>query len=146
VDDIAGVVAAFGAAAGRAVAAGFAAVEVHAAHGYLLHQFLSPLTNRRTDGYGGSWRRGCGSRWRCSARCGRRCPRTCRSAPLSATDWIEGGWDVDQTVEFCKALREAGCDMIDVSSGGLDQRQQIVRGRAIRWLSPRASGPRRGCR
>jgi len=129
VDDIAGTVAAFRAAAERAVAAGFAAVEVHAAHGYLLHQFLSPLTNRRTDGYGG----GLEARMRFPLEVF----RAVRAAVpddmpvllrLSATDWIEGGWDVDQTVEFCKALKEAGCDMIDVSSGGLDQRQEIVAG------------------
>jgi NADPH2 dehydrogenase len=126
---LARVKAAFVAAARRAARAGFDTVEVHAAHGYLLHQFLSPVTNRRTDGYGGSLE-------------GRmRFPlevfRAVREAfpedkpvllRLSASDWIEGGWDLPQSVEFCKALKEAGCDLVDVSSGGIDQSQKITTG------------------
>lgn len=121
--------AAFVAAAQRAHRAGFDLVEIHAAHGYLLHQFLSPLSNLRTDGYGGSLE-------------GRmRFPleifRAVREAfpedkpviiRISASDWVEGGWDLPQSIEFCKALKEAGCDMVDVSSGGLDQRQKITTG------------------
>ena len=123
---IAGIVAAFAQGARRAMRVGFDLVEVHAAHGYLLHQFLSPLSNRRNDAWGGALE-------------GRmRLPlavvRAVRAAipegmPLlvriSATDWVEGGWEVGEAVEFCKALREAGCDMVDVSSGGLDPRQAI---------------------
>lgn len=123
------VTAAFAEAARRADRAGFDLVEVHVAHGYLLHQFLSPITNTRSDGYGGSLE-------------GRmRFPlevfRAVRAAfpeekpvlvRISATDWIEGGWDLAQSVEFCKALKEAGCDLVDVSSGGLDQRQKITTG------------------
>jgi NADPH2 dehydrogenase len=120
---------AFAEAARRADRAGFDIVEVHVAHGYLLHQFLSPLTNRRTDGYGGSL----------EARM--RYPldvfRAVRAAfpkekpvlvRLSATDWIDGGWDLTQSITFCQALKDAGCDMVDVSSGGLEQRQKIVTG------------------
>lgn len=127
--DIAQVVAAFADAARRAVRAGFDLIEIHAAHGYLLHQFLSPLTNTRNDAYGGSLE-------------GRmRFPlevfRAVRAAVpddmpvilrLSATDWVEGGWDVAEAVTFSAALRDLGCDMIDVSSGGLDNRQTIITG------------------
>ena len=126
---LARVKAAFVDAARRAARAGFDTVQLHAAHGYLLHQFLSPVTNRRTDGYGGSLE-------------GRmRFPlevfRAVREAfpedrpvmlRLSASDWIEGAWDLAQSIEFCKALKEAGCDMVDVSSGGIDQSQKIVTG------------------
>lgn len=124
-----GVVAAFVQVARRAVRAGFDLVEIHAAHGYLLHQFLSPLTNTRTDGYGGSLE--------ARMRLAREVFRAVREAVpddmpvllrLSATDWVEGGWDVAEAVELSRALREDGCDMIDVSSGGLDQRQKIAVG------------------
>ncbi len=115
-----GVVAAFVAATRRAHAAGFRLVEVHAAHGYLLHQFLSPLTNHRTDDHGGSLEN--------RTRLVREVVAAVRAAwpeelPLlvriSATDWVEGGWDVAQSVELCRALRALGADLIDVSSGGL---------------------------
>jgi 2,4-dienoyl-CoA reductase-like NADH-dependent reductase (Old Yellow Enzyme family) len=123
---IEGIVAAFAQAARRAVRLGFDLVEIHAAHGYLLHQFLSPLSNRRNDGWGGSLE----GRMRLPLAVARAVRRAIpEGMPLlvriSATDWIEGGWDADQSVELCKALREAGCDMIDVSSGGLDPRQAI---------------------
>lgn len=116
---IRGIVEAFAAAARRARAADFQVVEVHAAHGYLLHQFLSPLANRRTDGYGGSFEN--------RTRLVREVVAAVRAAwpeslPLlvriSATDWVEGGWDVDQSVELCRALRDLGVDLVDVSSGG----------------------------
>ncbi len=127
--DLARVTEAFVQAARRADRAGFDTVQLHAAHGYLLHQFLSPITNRRTDGYGGSLE----NRMRfplevfeaVRAAFPAEKPVMVR---LSASDWIEGGWDLEQSVAFCAALREAGCEMIDVSSGGLDQRQQIVTG------------------
>ena len=115
-----GVIAAFAAAARRAVAAGFKAVEVHAAHGYLLHQFLSPLSNRRSDGYGGDF----AGRTRLT----REVVAAVRAAlpdalPLlvrvSATDWVEGGWTPDETVELSRGLRSLGADLIDCSSGGL---------------------------
>ena len=114
-----GVVAGFVAATRRAHAAGFRVVEVHAAHGYLLHQFLSPLANRRTDAYGGGFEN--------RTRLVREVVAAVRGAwpealPLlvriSATDWVEGGWDIDQSVELCRALRGLGVDLVDVSSGG----------------------------
>jgi 2,4-dienoyl-CoA reductase-like NADH-dependent reductase (Old Yellow Enzyme family) len=119
----------FAAAARRAVLAGFEVIELHAAHGYLLHQFLSPLSNRRSDGYGGSLE----ARMRfplevfdaVRGAVPEEMPVLVR---LSATDWVEGGWDVAQSVEYCRALKAAGCDMIDVSSGGLDQGQKIAVG------------------
>jgi anthraniloyl-CoA monooxygenase len=104
----------------RADAAGFDLVELHCAHGYLLHTFLSPLTNQRTDAYGGDAER--------NMRFPLEVFRAIRavwpeSKPLavriSATDWMEGGFDLDQAVAFCAALAEAGCDIVDVSSGQL---------------------------
>ncbi|HEY6094868.1 MAG TPA: NADH:flavin oxidoreductase/NADH oxidase [Gallionellaceae bacterium] len=115
-----GVVAAFVAAAQRSLQAGFEVVEVHMAHGYLLHQFLSPLSNHRTDAWGGSLEN--------RARLPLQVVRAVRAAwpqhlPLlvriSATDWVEGGWDLAQTVQLCRWLKEAGVDMIDCSTGGL---------------------------
>ncbi|HEX7240079.1 MAG TPA: NADH:flavin oxidoreductase/NADH oxidase [Longimicrobiaceae bacterium] len=117
---IAKVVADFAAAARRAREAGFRVVEVHAAHGYLLHQFLSPLSNRRTDGYGGSFEN--------RTRLVREVVEAVRGVwpeelPLflriSATDWAEGGWDVEQSVELVRALGPLGVDLVDCSSGGL---------------------------
>lgn len=117
---IAGVVAAFAAAARRARTAGFRVVEVHAAHGYLLHQFLSPLSNRRTDAYGGSFEH--------RTRLVREVVSAVRGAwpeelpvlvRISATDWVEGGWSADESVELSRALKGLGADLIDVSSGGL---------------------------
>jgi 2,4-dienoyl-CoA reductase-like NADH-dependent reductase (Old Yellow Enzyme family) len=117
---------AFADAAERSARLGLAAVQLHGAHGYLLHQFLSPLSNRRTDEYGGSLE----NRMRFPLEvfdavravfpAGK--PVTMR---VSATDWIEGGWDVEQTIEFARALEARGCGAIHVSSGGLDPRQQI---------------------
>lgn len=119
-DGIAEVIASFAAGAGRAREAGFRTVEIHAAHGYLLHQFLSPLSNRRTDGYGGSFE----NRTRLvrevvaavRAEWPERLPLLIR---LSATDWVDGGWTADETVELCRALRGLGVDLIDVSTAGL---------------------------
>jgi 2,4-dienoyl-CoA reductase-like NADH-dependent reductase (Old Yellow Enzyme family) len=117
---IGGVVRAFAAAARRARAAGFQAVELHAAHGYLLHQFLSPLSNRRDDAYGGGFAG--------RTRLAREVVAAVRaewpeSLPvllrISATDWTEGGWGIEETVELCRGLAPAGVDLVDVSSGGL---------------------------
>ncbi|MEL6206753.1 MAG: NADH:flavin oxidoreductase/NADH oxidase [Pseudomonadota bacterium] len=123
---IARVTRAFADAARRADRAGFDAIELHVAHGYLLHQFVSPITNQRTDGYGGTLE----NRIRFPLEVFEAVRVVFPSdkpilVRLSATDWIEGGWDIEQSVVFCRALRELGCDMIDVSSGGLDQRQKI---------------------
>ncbi|MFZ5851387.1 MAG: NADH:flavin oxidoreductase/NADH oxidase [Actinomycetota bacterium] len=108
------------AAARRALAAGFEVVEVHMAHGYLLHEFLSPLANRRTDGYGGPFE----NRVRFPLEVvdvlrevlPERLPLLVR---VSATDWVDGGWSVDETVAFARLLAEHGVDLVDCSSGGL---------------------------
>ncbi|MCG6956925.1 MAG: oxidoreductase, partial [Gemmatimonadetes bacterium] len=117
---------AFGAAAARAADAGFRMVEVHAAHGYLLHEFLSPLANRRDDAYGGSLENrarflleavdAIRSRWP------ERLPLWVR---LSATDWAEGGWDIDGSVELARLLGDHGVDLVDASSGGLVPYQDV---------------------
>jgi 2,4-dienoyl-CoA reductase-like NADH-dependent reductase (Old Yellow Enzyme family) len=116
----------FAHAAVRAARLDLAAVQLHGAHGYLLHQFLSPLSNRRSDEYGG----GLENRVRfplevfeaVRAAFPADRPVTMR---VSATDWVEGGWDVEQTIEFARALEQRGCAAIHVSSGGLDPRQEI---------------------
>ncbi|WP_433348244.1 NADH:flavin oxidoreductase/NADH oxidase [Micromonospora sp. CA-111912] len=123
---IAGVIEAFATAAGRAVDAGFAAVEIHAAHGYLLHEFLSPLTNHRADGWGGD-RAG---RMRLTlavaravrAAIGENVPVLAR---ISATDWTEDGWTVEDSVVLAKELAAAGVDLVDASSGGASARATI---------------------
>jgi 2,4-dienoyl-CoA reductase-like NADH-dependent reductase (Old Yellow Enzyme family) len=110
----------FAAAARRAHAAGFSAVEIHAAHGYLLHQFLSPLANRRADDYGG----GFAKRTRLvvevvdavRAVWPERLPLIVR---LSATDWTDGGWTPEETVALCRVLKTRGVDLINVSTGGV---------------------------
>ena len=118
-EGIAGVVDDFAAAARRSLEAGFDVIEVHAAHGYLLHEFLSPLSNRRSDEYGGSFDN--------RVRLLLDVVRAVRAAvpeetPLvvriSATDWTEGGWTADDSVELARRLREADVDLVDVSSGG----------------------------
>lgn len=118
-EDIARVQKEFAAAAARALSAGYEWLELHAAHGYLLHSFLSPLSNRRTDGYGGSF----DNRVRFVLETARalrvvwpdRLPFTVR---LSCTDWVEGGWDIEQSVELSRRLKAEGADLIDCSSGG----------------------------
>ena len=119
VDDIAAVVRAFGEAARRADAVGFEVAEVHAAHGYLLHEFLSPLSNRRTDSYGGSFEN--------RIRIVLEVVDAVRAAwpedrpvfvRLSVTDWVDGGWTADDTVALAAVLREHGVDLVDCSSGG----------------------------
>lgn len=117
---IGGVVAAFEAAARRALAAGFKVVEIHAAHGYLLHEFLSPLANGRDDAYGGSLE----NRMRLPLRVAESLRRLIPGElPLfmriSATDWVEGGWDIGQSVALARELKRVGVDLVDVSSGGM---------------------------
>ncbi len=117
--DIATVVVAFGAAAARALAAGFRWVELHAAHGYLCHSFYSPLSNRRQDAYGGS--RENRTRFTVEAlRAIRRVwpERLPVSVRLSCTDWMEGGWTIDDSVALARQLASEGADLIDCSSGG----------------------------
>ena len=125
-DGIQEIVAAFAEAARRACEAGFRVIEIHAAHGYLIHEFLSPLSNRRQDAYGGSFEN--------RTRLLREIVAAVRSswpegAPLfvriSATDWVDGGWDIQQSVELARALKEIGVDLIDCSSGGNVAHAQI---------------------
>ncbi|WP_394647301.1 NADH:flavin oxidoreductase/NADH oxidase [uncultured Sphingomonas sp.] len=116
----------FADAARRAARLGIDAVQIHAAHGYLLHEFLSPLSNRRDDDYGGSLE----NRMRfplevfdaVRAAFPAERPVTVR---VSGSDWVDGGWDAEQTVAFARALEALGCAAIHVSSGGLDPKQQI---------------------
>jgi 2,4-dienoyl-CoA reductase-like NADH-dependent reductase (Old Yellow Enzyme family) len=117
---IAAVTRAFVDAAKRALVAGFRSLEVHAAHGYLSHQFLSPISNRREDSYGGTFenrtrfvrevvsavRQVWPERWPLLVR-------------ISATDWVDGGWNLDESVALCRMLRELGVDLVDTSSGGM---------------------------
>jgi 2,4-dienoyl-CoA reductase-like NADH-dependent reductase (Old Yellow Enzyme family) len=119
VEEIAEVVRAFAVATERSLAAGFDVVELHAAHGYLLHQFLSPLSNHRDDAYGGSYPN--------RARLLLEVVDAVRAAlpsgaplvvRLSATDWKDGGWTVEDSVRLAGLLREHGVDIVDVSSGG----------------------------
>jgi 2,4-dienoyl-CoA reductase-like NADH-dependent reductase (Old Yellow Enzyme family) len=125
-EEVASVVAAFGRAAARARAAGFDALEVHAAHGYLIHTFLSPLSNRRTDAYGGSFENRCRLLLEVADAVRREWPA---DRPLfvrlSCTDWMEGGWGGDDTVALARLLRERGADAIDCSSGGLSPAQKM---------------------
>jgi 2,4-dienoyl-CoA reductase-like NADH-dependent reductase (Old Yellow Enzyme family) len=119
VEQIAEVVQAFADATRRAVSVGFDTVEVHAAHGYLLHQFLSPLSNRRDDDYGGSF----ANRTRLVLEVVDAVRAALPdSAPLlvriSGTDWLDGGWDIEQSQRLGVLLKEHGVDLVDVSSGG----------------------------
>lgn len=126
-DEITSIVAAFAGAAARARRAGFQVVEIHGAHGYLIHEFLSPLVNHRTDEYGGAFSR--------RARLALEVVEAVRAVwpsdlPLflrvSATDWAEGGWDVGDAVELARLVRRLGVDLIDCSSGGAVPNQQIT--------------------
>lgn len=116
----------FVAAAQRSLEAGFELVEIHAAHGYLLHEFLSPLSNERGDACGGTLENR--MRFPLSVVAAVRdvwpseLPLLVR---ISATDWVEGGWHLEESIVFATRLRELGVDLVDVSSGGLDPRQQI---------------------
>ena len=118
-DGIQEVIAAFAAAARRACQAGFRVLEIHAAHGYLIHEFLSPISNKREDDYGGSFENrtrlcrevvaGVRSSWP------KELPLFLR---ISATDWVDGAWDVDDSVKLARQLKPIGVDLIDCSSGG----------------------------
>lgn len=123
---IEGIVAAFEAAADRALRAGFKVLEIHAAHGYLLHQFLSPLSNQRDDRYGGSLENRMRLLLEVAGRVRGRMPD---DLPLfvriSATDWVTDGWDIEQSVELAKRLKAVGVDLIDVSSGGIVPKAHI---------------------
>lgn len=128
-DGLRRVVAGFVAAAQRALTAGFQVAEIHAAHGYLLHEFLSPLVNTRTDAYGGSFEN--------RARLLLEVARAVRavwpdSLPLfvriSATDWAENGWEIEQSIQLARHLKAEGVDLVDCSSGGAVPNVQIPAG------------------
>ncbi|MHB1240822.1 MAG: NADH:flavin oxidoreductase/NADH oxidase, partial [Gammaproteobacteria bacterium] len=113
------VIQAFVRAAERALRAGFQVAEVHAAHGYLLHQFLSPLSNQRRDGYGGSFDNRIRLLLEVTTAVRDTWPQDLPLfVRLSATDWAEAGWNADETVELARRLKTLGVDVIDVSSGG----------------------------
>jgi NADPH2 dehydrogenase len=117
---------AFVTAAKRAERLGIDALELHSAHGYLLHQFLSPIANKRTDAYGGSLE----NRMRYPLEVFEAVRAVFPAekpigVKVSATDWVEGGWDLTQTIEFAKELKKRGVDWIDASSGGVSPKQKI---------------------
>ncbi len=127
--DIERVTADFVTAARRAKAIGFDAIEVHAAHGYLLHEFLSPLANQRDDDYGGSLE----NRMRLTLQVFAAVRDAVGSdiavgARVTGTDWVDGGWDIADCIELCRRLEAAGADFIDVSSGGVSPLQKITLG------------------
>lgn len=127
--ELAALVRAFVAAAERAERIGFDCIELHSAHGYLLHEFLSPISNRREDEYGGSRENrmrfplevfsAVRAVWPAAKPLGVR---------LSAVDWIEGGWTLEDTIAYVKALQSRGCDWIDASSGGITPTERIAVG------------------
>lgn len=116
----------FKAATQRAIEAGFKVIEIHAAHGYLIHQFLSPLANERTDQYGGSFE----NRIRLLLELVETIQEVWPAenalfVRISATDWAEGGWNAEESVKLAAILKDKGVDLIDASSGGLTKKQQI---------------------
>jgi 2,4-dienoyl-CoA reductase-like NADH-dependent reductase (Old Yellow Enzyme family) len=141
--EITDTIAAFAAAARRAIAAGYRFIEVHAAHGYLLHEFLSPISNRRNDAWGGDF----AGRTRMVLEV----TKAVRAAmpddvPLSVrishTDWVEGGWTTEESIELSRRLQALGVDLVDVSSGGLDAGQKIPLGPG--YQVPGAAAVKRG--
>ncbi|PTQ79259.1 2,4-dienoyl-CoA reductase-like NADH-dependent reductase (Old Yellow Enzyme family) [Nitrosospira multiformis] len=134
--DIEECIEAWGAAARRALKAGFKVIELHAAHGYLMHEFLSPLSNRRTDNYGGSL----ANRTRLLLAAASHLRDIIPSelplfVRISATDWVDGGWDIEQSIILCRELKLLGVDLIDVSSGGVipDARIPVARGYQVQF-------------
>jgi 2,4-dienoyl-CoA reductase-like NADH-dependent reductase (Old Yellow Enzyme family) len=127
-EEIQKLVTAFKTAAERAVKAGYEIIEIHAAHGYLVHQFLSPLINNRTDEYGGSFE----NRIRFLSEIIDAVKEVLTTQSLwvriSATDWAEGGWSISESTELTKILKSKGVEVLDVSSGGAVRHQQITTG------------------
>jgi 2,4-dienoyl-CoA reductase-like NADH-dependent reductase (Old Yellow Enzyme family) len=129
VDHIHALQGAFATAAQRAYAAGFRVIEIHGAHGYLIHEFLSPLSNHRSDAYGGSFDNRTRFLRECVAGVRRALPDRCPLfVRISSTDWTEGGWDVAQSVALARLLKELGVDLIDCSSGGNVEKAEIPLG------------------
>jgi 2,4-dienoyl-CoA reductase-like NADH-dependent reductase (Old Yellow Enzyme family) len=119
VERISAIADAFGKAAQRALEAGFRVLEIHSAHGYFLHEFLSPLSNHRSDLYGGSFENRTRIVREVVAKVRRFWPeRLPLFIRISSTDWVEGGWDIEQAVELARSLRPLGVDLVDCSSGG----------------------------
>ena len=113
-------------AARRAHALGLEGIELHAAHGYLMHQFLSPLSNRRDDDYGGSLENRMRFPLEVFDAVRAAVPREMAvGVRISATDWVEGGWEIEQSLRFARELQQRGCDFIHVSTGGLSPLQKI---------------------
>ena len=126
VDQIHALQGGFAVAAERAFAAGFRVIEIYAAHGYLIHEFLSPFSNRRVDAYGGSFDNRTRFVRECVVAVRRTLPERCPLfVRISATDWTEGGWDIDQSVELARKLLALGVDVIDCSSGGNVEKAEI---------------------
>ena len=124
--DIALIRADFVAAAERAMSADFDVVEIHAAHGYLLHEFFSPISNKRTDEYGGSFENRIKLLCQIASEVRLVVPSSrALFVRISATDWIAGGWDIDDSVALARELKARGVDLIDCSSGGISTAQQI---------------------
>ena len=124
------ITAAFEAATRRALSAGFQVIEIHSAHGYLLHEFLSPLVNNRQDQYGGSLE----NRMRLPLRVAERVRRIVPDelplfVRISATDWVDGGWDIEQSVVFSREAKRLGVDLIDASSGAIVPKARIPIGK-----------------
>ncbi|MDJ1112986.1 NADH:flavin oxidoreductase/NADH oxidase [Microbacterium dauci] len=125
IDDLVG---AFAAAARRAGEAGFDLLEIHAAHGYLLHQFLSPLSNLRTDEYGGTLENRARFLLRVVEAVRAAAPTRTIAVRFSATDWADGGWDVEETATVAQWVADRGATVIDISTGGLVAHQRITTG------------------
>jgi 2,4-dienoyl-CoA reductase-like NADH-dependent reductase (Old Yellow Enzyme family) len=142
-EGIASIAHAFAEGARRSLEAGFELVEIHAAHGYLVHQFLSPLVNTRTDQYGGSFE----NRTRILREIieavrkvwSERLPLWMR---ISASDWTEGGWTIEDSIALARQVKPLGVDLIDSSSGASFPRQRFLLDPAIKLLLPSASGVR----
>jgi 2,4-dienoyl-CoA reductase-like NADH-dependent reductase (Old Yellow Enzyme family) len=138
-DEISALVRSFAAAAVRADRAGFDVIELHGAHGYLLHQFLSPLSNQRVDQYGGDLAGRSRLLFEVVDAVREVWPeRKPLFVRLSATDWVDGGWTVEETVEVARGLAGHGVDLIDVSSGGLSPEQRITVGQGYQVPFARA--------
>lgn len=129
IKDIEKVIKDFKSAAKRSVEAGYEIIEIHAAHGYLIHQFLSPLINQRQDEYGGSFDNRIRFLMEILNAVKSEVSTQSIWVRISATDWAENGWNLDEAVELCKILKENGVDVMDISSGGAVAHQKIEEGK-----------------